>query len=695
MRVRPSPEPAGPTARAARTVGTCRAGRPPGSVDGMPAARWPHLDNLRTALVAWVIGGHALLGYSHVGGWAYDEVHEVTFAPGFELVLLALLGPSGLFVIGMFFFIAGLFTERAIARHGPRGYLHDRALRLGLPWLVSAVVVWPASVWVAYTAAGRHVSPWWVLTHRDPLLDSGSLWFALVLLVYSAAFALWRMRRPAPAAPTRPLTGAHLVAAVAAVAVTSFVVRLAFPARGGQILDLHLWQWPQCLGLFALGVVAARHGWARHVPDGVRRGCGIATVGTLVALPALALASGLSDLVRDVGPYLGGWHWQALATATVEGVLVVAGSVWLVGLAERRLAGAGPRARRWVGAAFAAFVIQGPVLMVLASAMRPFPLPAEVKAPVVAAVAIAVCFRLGRHVPFLAARPPAPAPHVVDYGGPEDGQTVVLVHGLGGSHLNWDLLAPLLARHARVLALDLPGFGLSAPRHGAATVRGNVATLARVAAEHGPVVVVGNSMGGLVGILLAARRPALVRGLVLLNPALAAPSRVLGSPADAARLAVYAVPGLGEYLRRRRRHRIGARATLDETLRLCGVDPAALPADLVERSVAVVARQSDVAGMDRAFLSASRSLAWTLARARAYRAAMASIRVPVLLMHGDADRLVPVGAARATARRFPAWRYVELTGAGHVPQLQMPETVAGQIVGWLATLQEPSPTAAG
>ena len=53
--------------------------------------------------------------------------------------------------------------------------------------------------------------------------------------------------------------------------------------------------------------------------------------------------------------------------------------------------------------------------------------------------------------------------HYVDFGGPDDGPTIVLVHGLGGSHLNWDLLAPRLTPHARVLALDLPGFGRSEP----------------------------------------------------------------------------------------------------------------------------------------------------------------------------------------------------------------------------------------
>src|ERR1700750_243946 len=90
------------------------------SMDDPVVRRLPHLDNLRTILVAWVIGGHALLGYSAAGGWAYDEVHQVTLAPCTQLVLVAIIGPSGLFVIGLFFFIAGLLTERSVARHGAR-----------------------------------------------------------------------------------------------------------------------------------------------------------------------------------------------------------------------------------------------------------------------------------------------------------------------------------------------------------------------------------------------------------------------------------------------------------------------------------------------------------------------------------------------------------------------------------------------
>jgi pimeloyl-ACP methyl ester carboxylesterase len=282
--------------------------------------------------------------------------------------------------------------------------------------------------------------------------------------------------------------------------------------------------------------------------------------------------------------------------------------------------------------------------------------------------------------------------HMVDYGGLPEGPTVVLVHGLGGSHLNWDLFAPLLTPHARVLSLDLPGFGRSEPGTRQATVDANVAVLDRFLREvtGAPVVLVGNSMGGMISILETAAAPELVRGLVLLDPAVPGPRRSL-DPLVALTFVTYALPGVGEHALRVRRRRTGARAQVLDMLRLCGVDPAGVPAPLVDRSVALVEQRQDVAGMDRAFLTAARSLLRILADPRRYRRAMAGILVPVLLVHGERDRLVSVANARDLAGRHPDWRYVELPGVGHVPQLQVPERLATDVISWLDELPSVPP----
>jgi pimeloyl-ACP methyl ester carboxylesterase len=274
--------------------------------------------------------------------------------------------------------------------------------------------------------------------------------------------------------------------------------------------------------------------------------------------------------------------------------------------------------------------------------------------------------------------------HYVDFGGPAGGPAVVLVHGLGGSHLNWDLLAPLLNDRARVWAIDLPGFGRSEPGGRTASVSANAAVLQRFLSEvvAEPAILVGNSMGGMLSVLATGEHPEAVTGLVLLDPAVPGPRRAL-DPMVALMFAIYAVPFVGERFLRMRRTKTSELARVREMLSLCGVDPETVPPEVIERSVTLLQEREDVEGMDRAFLGAARSLLRLLVDPRRYRKAMASIRVPVLLVHGDRDRLVPVAAARDIARRHPTWRYVELAGVGHVPQLQVPERVAKDVLAWL------------
>ncbi len=275
--------------------------------------------------------------------------------------------------------------------------------------------------------------------------------------------------------------------------------------------------------------------------------------------------------------------------------------------------------------------------------------------------------------------------HYVDFGGPQDAPRVVLVHGLGGSHLNWDTFAPLLQPHARVLAIDLPGFGRSEPGGRRATVHANLEVLHRFLVEVAgePAVLIGNSMGGMISILEKAAHPETVSGLVLLDPAIPGPRRRL-DPLVAVTFALYAMPVVGERFLWLRRARQTPLQRVREVLRLVGVDPDTLPSSVIDRSVRLLEERQDHAGMDRAYLSAARSLLVQLADPRRYRAAMEAVDGPVLLVQGDLDRLVSVHAARDVARRHPRWGYVELDGVGHVPQLQCPERLAGVVLPWLA-----------
>ena len=133
----------------------------------------------------------------------------------------------------------------------------------------------------------------------------------------------------------------------------------------------------------------------------------------------------------------------------------------------------------------------------------------------------------------------------LDFGGPADGPVIVCVHGLGGSAVNWTAIAPLLTGTCRVLAPDLAGHGLTRSLGRGTDVASNRALLHRFARSvtGGPVILMGNSMGGMISLLEASAAPAAVAGLVLLDPALPIVA-ARPDPVVTAMFALYLTPGL-------------------------------------------------------------------------------------------------------------------------------------------------------
>jgi pimeloyl-ACP methyl ester carboxylesterase len=102
-------------------------------------------------------------------------------------------------------------------------------------------------------------------------------------------------------------------------------------------------------------------------------------------------------------------------------------------------------------------------------------------------------------------------------GGPAAGEPVVLVHGLGGWAGNWQGVAPGLVRDRRVIVPELPGHGGSEPLREARSLDPFVDALLAVLEHENalPAVWVGHSLGALVGVHAAVRRPDAIRSLVL------------------------------------------------------------------------------------------------------------------------------------------------------------------------------------
>ena len=364
-----------------------------------------YLDNLKLLLVAAIIAAHGALAYGDLeSAWPYQDIQEVRLGVVSDVALSAVVVPGVLFTMGLFFLISGLITPGSVSRKGPRTFARDRLLRLGVPLVVWTLVLWPGAIWMSALAAGDAYPFWSHLAKADPVLDTGPLWFVAVLLVFSLAYAAWRHWHSRRASPenaragsrrTAGLSGRTLLAIAAGISLATMLVRLVFPVASGQIGQSHLWQWPQFVALFGLGILAAQRGWLDPVPDRMRRGCGLAALGGVVAFVVLGAAMAISGVDPDFLSDEPRVHWAPLTLAAIEGPLAVGASIWLLGFAQRRLdRRPGGFGRALVRSAYAAFLVQGVVLTGLMIALRPLGVPAEIKALTVAVLGVTGSFAL-------------------------------------------------------------------------------------------------------------------------------------------------------------------------------------------------------------------------------------------------------------------------------------------------------------
>ena len=358
-------------------------------------ARAAYLDNLKLLLVAVIIAAHGALAYSTLeSAWPYQDIQEVQLGAASDLVLLMMVIPAALFAMGLFFLMSGLVTPDSVSRKGPRVFARDRLLRLGVPLALWTLIAWPGAIWISFRVAGDTRSFWdQLLVDSDPFLDPGPMWFVEVLLIYSLAYAAWRHRHADRPIISGPLTARTLVLVAVGISLATMLIRPLFPITSAQIGQLKLFQWPQFAAMFGLGIVAAQRGWLSPVPARIRRWCGFAALGGVVAffsLFGLAAATGDDEVV-----YESGVHWAVLLLGAVEGPLAVGASVWLLAVAQQRLdRQPGPFLRAMSRSAYGAFLVQGVVLLALMIALRPIALPAEVKALTAAGLGVAGSFAL-------------------------------------------------------------------------------------------------------------------------------------------------------------------------------------------------------------------------------------------------------------------------------------------------------------
>ena len=251
----------------------------------------------------------------------------------------------------------------------------------------------------------------------------------------------------------------------------------------------------------------------------------------------------------------------------------------------------------------------------------------------------------------------------VSYVKAGSGPLLLLIHGIAGSVENWqEVIEPLAQRHT-VLAPSLPGHGRSAPGAGDYSL-GALATGLRdllVALGHERATLVGHSLGGGIAMQFAYQFPEITERLALVS------SGGLG-PEVSAVLRAAALPGADLFIRVTAALGTTVGSKVARGLAVVGVRPTA--------DVAEVARgYASLADHDRrvAFLATLRGVVGTggqrvNARDRLYLAE----GMPVLIIWGARDRIIPVQHAENAHAAIPGSRLEIFENVGHLPQLEAP-----------------------
>ena len=255
--------------------------------------------------------------------------------------------------------------------------------------------------------------------------------------------------------------------------------------------------------------------------------------------------------------------------------------------------------------------------------------------------------------------------------GPVDGaETLVFLHGLGGSLSTWASVLGRFAETYRVAAVDLPGHGASDKPSPASTdysISGMAAKLGELLEklEFTPAVLIGHSLGGATALQLVLDRPKLVRALVLVD------SAALGLEIN------------GELL-----DRVESAPSRDEARRLLEL----FFQDrrfVLERGIDEMHAARNAPGADDAVKAIAASAFTRHGQNLVLTDRLGELEVPLLVIWGELDRVTPSAHAVAALTALPsAWLEI-MEGVGHVPQVEAAPAFAAIVNRWLLSIPRP------
>jgi len=229
------------------------------------------------------------------------------------------------------------------------------------------------------------------------------------------------------------------------------------------------------------------------------------------------------------------------------------------------------------------------------------------------------------------------------------GTPLVLLHGYPLDNHLWDDIVPLLEDTFDLIQPDLRGFGKSTTVESPYIMDDYASDIAGLLDQLGiqKAAIAGHSMGGYVALAFAGLYPERVSGLGLVS------TQVLADPPD------------------RKEARYKSAADVSEK-GIGGVVEAMVPKFTSDERLQGIARETMERQQPAAFIGALRAMAERTNSS----SLLSSFKFPVVIIHGEADALIPIDRAREVKNAVPSAHLVELKGTGHMPMMEAKEETA-------------------
>ncbi|MDF2596386.1 MAG: hypothetical protein K0R69_2727 [Clostridia bacterium] len=376
-------------------------------MEATPKERYLYIDYLRLLVIILVIMIHLACTYSGIGSWYYYEDGSVGIL---SIILFGVFQSfTQAYFMGFMFLLSGFFIPASYKRRGIGKFIKDRAIRLGIPALLYMLIIHPVIVYIILGDYYQVDRTMFLKNYLQRFLmlnflsDSGPLWFAVALLIFSIIYSLIKyFSKDTDKNSKKALPSFKSICFfIGVMGSITFAIRI-FQPIGTDILNMQLCFFTQYILFFMIGIKAYEQDWFKqiHFSWGMNW-LKAALIGGPLLLFGLFIGTGAASRGIDAfDSAMGGLHLASFIYSLWESFIAVSMSIGLIALFKEKLNRPIKGLQYLSHNGFAVYVFHPPIIIYLSYILRNWTLPPFIKFLVLLMSSLPICFLISHFILF-------------------------------------------------------------------------------------------------------------------------------------------------------------------------------------------------------------------------------------------------------------------------------------------------------